>query len=105
MIVVGVLLVVLAALFVAGFLLAPGGTTEAEFYDLILPNLSARTLVLIGVVLGLLFAFGLSLVRSRIAAWSRRREARRASAARVTGEGTDQDAALDPFAAPAPEVR
>ena len=72
----GVLLVVLAALFVVGFLLAPGGTTEAEFYGLILPNLSARALVVLGLVLGLAIAFGLSLVRSRVTRWSQRRKAR-----------------------------
>lgn len=83
MIVVGVLLIVLAALFVAGFVLAPGGNTEAEFFGLILPNLSARTLILVGLALGLVLALGFSVVRSRIAAWSKRRKARRLAAAQA----------------------
>jgi hypothetical protein len=106
MIVVAVLLVLLAALLLAGFALEPGGSTEAEFYGLILPNLSARTLVLLGAVLGLFFAFGLSLIRSRVARWSRRRRTRRAAAAAapVGAEGID-GAPIDPFDAPAPEAR
>jgi uncharacterized protein HemY len=106
MILVGVLLVVLAALFVAGFMLEAGGSTEAEFYGLILPNLSARTLVLLGVVLGLLIAFGLGLIRSRIARWSQRRRARRAAAATpVSVDDLGEAAPVDPFTAPTPETR
>jgi hypothetical protein len=108
MIVVGVLLVVLAALFLAGFVLSAGGSTEAEFYGLILPNLSARALVLIGLALGLVLAFSLGLVKSRVVSWNRRRRARRAAAAAQApaGDGgTDEEPALEPFPAPASEVR
>ena len=103
MIVVGVLLVVLAALFLAGFVLASGGSTEAEFFGLILPNLSARALVLIGLALGLVIAFGFGLVRSRVASWARRRRTRRAAAAARTSVDGDEPTVY--FSRPAPEAR
>jgi hypothetical protein len=107
MIVVGVLLVLLAALFVVGFVLASGGSTEAEFYGLILPNLSARTLVLLGLTLGLALALGFGIVRGRIARWSRRRKARRAAAeSLVGGDGlAGEPAESYPTQSPAPEAR
>ncbi len=112
MIVVGILLVVLASLLVVGFALEPGGSTEAEFFGLILPNLSARTLVLLGVVLGLLVAIGFALIRSAISRWSQRRRVRRAAAATAAATAAaaapigvaSVDTAIDPFAAPAPET-
>jgi hypothetical protein len=96
MIVVGLLLVVLALLVVAGLVLGTGGSTAVEFFGLILPNLTARTLVLAGVGLGLLTAFGLGLMRGSVSRWRRRRRARRLAAARapVGGDGLDED---DPF--------
>ena len=108
MIVVGVLLVLLAALFMVGFVLASGGSTEAEFYGLILPNLSARALVLLGLTLGLALALGFGIVRGRIARWSRRRKARRAAAAEspVGGDGlAGEPAESYPTQSPAPEAR
>jgi hypothetical protein len=99
----GVLLVVLAALFVAGFVLAPGGTTEAEFYGLILPNLSARALVLLGLVLGLTIAFGLSLVRSRVTRWSQRRKARTAATASPEDTQELDTSSLDVYPQPSHE--
>lgn len=98
----GILLVVLAALLVAGFVLAPGGTTEAEFYGLILPNLSARTLVVLGLALGLVIAFGLSLVRSRITRWSQRRKARAAATAADLDTRELDSSSMDVYA-PSPE--
>jgi hypothetical protein len=105
MIVVGVLLVVLAALFLAGFVLAAGGSTEAEFYGLILPNLSARVLVLLGLVAGLVLAFGFGLIRSRIARWARRRRARKAAAAASADGGEVTDMPTAEFSKAAPEAR
>ncbi len=105
MIAVGVLLVVLAALFLVGFVLAAGGSTEAEFYGLILPNLSARTLVLIGLALGLVLAFGLGLVKVSFASWRRRRRARRTAEAAIEADTAEQDISLEPIAAPAAESR
>jgi hypothetical protein len=99
----GVLLVVLAALFVAGFVLAPGGTTEAEFYGLILPNLSARTLVVLGLALGLVIAFGLSLVQSRVTRWSQRRKARAATTADPDATQELDSSSRDVYSQPSPE--
>jgi hypothetical protein len=94
-VVVGVLLVVLAGVLLAGLVLAPGGSTQVDFYGLILPNLSARTLVLAGLAAGLLLALGALLVRTRIAHWSRRRRTRRHAASRapVGAEGLGNDGA------------
>jgi hypothetical protein len=99
----GVLLVVLAALFVAGFVLAPGGTTEAEFYGLILPNLSARTLVVLGLALGLVIAFGLSLVQSRVTRWSQRRKARAATTTDPDATQELDSSSMDVYSQTSPE--
>jgi hypothetical protein len=92
MIVIGLLLIALAALLSAGVLMKPGGSAEIEFFGLILPNLSARTLVLCGVVIGLLAALGLGLVRGQIA---RRRRRRRAADRQRARMAVTQDE--DPF--------
>jgi hypothetical protein len=67
MIAVGLLLVALAVVVLVGLVSAPGGSTDAHFFGLILPNLSARALVLLGLATGLLFAIGLGSVRRRLA--------------------------------------
>jgi hypothetical protein len=91
MIVVGLLLILLAGLVLAGLLAAPGGSTEVEFFGLILPNLPARTLVLVGLVLGLVAAVGVSLMRRAASGWARRRRDRRAAEAKATTDHRDDD--------------
>jgi hypothetical protein len=91
MIIVGLLLIVFAALLIAGVVLVPGSTSEIEFFGLILPNLSARALVIVGLLLGLTAACGLALVRGQI---TRRRRFRAANRARARLQATQTD---DPF--------
>lgn len=81
MIVVGALIVVLAALVVTGLMLSPGGETQIDFYGIILPNLSARSLVLTGVVLTLIVLFGLWLIKTSTRRWLRARKNRRSEPA------------------------
>jgi hypothetical protein len=61
---VGVLLLLIVVLILAGLVSGAGGAAAADFYGLVLPDASARTLVLAGFVLGLLAAAGWSLVAS-----------------------------------------
>ena len=106
MIVVGVLLVALAALLAVGFALTSGGSTEAGFYGLILPNLSARVLVLLGVVLGLSMALGIALIRACVARWRRRRRARRLAAGSPVGaEGLEAEDDFPLYPQPQAEPR
>jgi membrane protein implicated in regulation of membrane protease activity len=94
MIVIGLLLIAIAVLILAGLLLAPGSSAEVEFFGLILPNLSARTLVLSGLLLGLVAALGLSLVRAQLRQWRRIRERRRSRPAPAGAAGQSDE---DPF--------
>jgi hypothetical protein len=91
MIVVGMLLIVLASVLVIGVALAPGSTSEIEFFGLILPNLPARGLLLAGVLIGLLAASGAGLVRGEV---RRRRRFRAANRARARLQAAQTD---DPF--------
>jgi hypothetical protein len=75
MVVIGLLLVVVAAGVAVGLALVPGATTEMDFYGLHLPNLPARSLVLLGVVIGIVFMLGLSMIRWGFVSASRRRKA------------------------------
>ena len=91
MIVVGLLLLALVGLVLTGLLIASGGSTEAEFFGLVLPNLSARALVLVGLVLGLLAALGVGAIRGAAGRWSRRRRERRTVEAKSTTDRGDDD--------------
>jgi hypothetical protein len=88
MIVVGLLLIALAALLFAGVVMTPGSTAEIEFFGLVLPNLSARALVLTGVTIGLLAALGVGAIRGQLA---RRRRARIASRQRARATAPEED--------------
>ncbi|HEV2087088.1 MAG TPA: hypothetical protein VGR21_02130 [Cryptosporangiaceae bacterium] len=84
MVVIGLLLVVLAVVFAVGLMLTPGGQTEIEFFGLVLPNLPARTLVLMGLAAGVVFVLGLRVMRWGLSAAARRRRERKEAAAAVT---------------------
>ena len=88
MIVIGLLLVALAALLFTGIVMKPGSTAEIEFFGLILPNLSARALVLTGVTIGLVAALGAGVIRAQ---FSRRRRVRLASRQRASTTTREED--------------
>lgn len=73
MVPVGVLLIVLAVAFGAGFLGSSGESADIQFYGLKLQDLPARNLVILGIVTGLILALGAESVRWGTARWRRRR--------------------------------
>jgi uncharacterized membrane protein len=88
MIIVGLLLIALAALLFAGFVMAPGTTAEIEFFGLVLPNLSARALLVTGITIGLVAALGAGVIRGELA---RRRRSRIASRQRARTADREED--------------
>lgn len=80
MVIIGVLLVLLAVLAVAGLLLTPGGTTSIELFGLTVEPVDARSLVVTGLVGGIVLMFGLWLVKAGIGRRLRRRRERKAAA-------------------------
>jgi FtsZ-interacting cell division protein ZipA len=82
MVLLGLLLAAVAIALGVGLALQPGGElTNIHFFGLNLPNLNSRTLVLIGIVIGILFMLGVSLIRAGFAAAARRRRERKAEKA------------------------
>ncbi len=73
MVPVGVLLLVLAVAFGVGFLVSPGDSADIQFYGLMLQDLPARSLVILGVITGLIAALGAESVRWGTVRWRRRR--------------------------------
>lgn len=73
MVPVGVLLIVLAVAFGAGFLGSSGESADIQFYGLKLQDLPARNLVILGIITGLILALGAESVRWGTARWRRRR--------------------------------
>jgi len=73
MVPVGVLLLVFAVAFGAGFLFSPGDSADIGFYGLMLQDLPARSLVILGIITGLIAALGAESIRWGTARWRRRR--------------------------------
>lgn len=73
MVPVGVLLLILSVAFGVGFLVAPGESADIQFYGLMLQDLPARNLVILGMITGLIAAAGAESIRWGTARWRRRR--------------------------------
>lgn len=78
MVLLGLLLAAVAIALGVGLALQPGDTANVHFFGLNLPNLNGRTLVLVGIAIGILFMIGLSFIRWGFAIARRRRRARKA---------------------------
>ncbi|MGH3545501.1 MAG: hypothetical protein ACRDPW_06205 [Mycobacteriales bacterium] len=92
MVPVGVLLLVLAVAFGAGFLVAPGDSADVEFYGLMLQDLSARNLVVVGSITGFIAALGAESIRWGTARWRRRRRIARKKERELDAERTHGEA-------------
>lgn len=77
MVPVGVLLMVLAVVFGVGFLVSPGESADIQFYGLMLKDLPARNLVVLGFVAGLIATLGAGSVRWGTVRWHRQRLSRK----------------------------
>lgn len=77
MVLLGLLLAAVAIALGVGLALQPGDTANVHFFGLNLPNLNGRTLVLVGIAIGILFMIGLSFIRWGFAIARRRRRARK----------------------------
>ncbi len=93
MVVIGLLLVVLAAVFAVGLMFTSGGQTDIQFFGLELTNLSARTLVLMGLAAGVAFMLGLRLTGWGLGSAARRRRERKDAAAALVAAERDAEQA------------
>ena len=78
MVLLGLLLAAVAIALGVGLALQPGDTANVHFFGLNLPNLNGRTLILVGIAIGILFMVGLSFIRWGFAIARRRRRERKA---------------------------
>jgi len=98
MVLLGLLLAAVAIALGVGLALQPGDTANVHFFGLNIPNLNGRTLVLIGVAIGVLFMVGLWFIKWGISVSRRRRRARKAEkralaeAKREAAEAREQEA-------------
>jgi len=81
MVLLGLLLAAVAIALGVGLALQPGDTANVHFFGLNIPNLNGRTLVLIGIAIGILFMVGLSFMRWGFSMAKRRRRERKADKA------------------------
>jgi hypothetical protein len=101
MVLLGLLLAAVAIALGVGLALQPGTeSTTVHFFGLNLPNLNGRTLILIGVGIGILFMVGLTFIRSGLAAASRRRRERKALKAAAVEPKREPAGARDQEAPP-----
>lgn len=99
MVPVGVLLLVLAVAFGVGFLVSPGDSADIQFYGLMLQDLSARNLVILGIITGLIAALGAESIRWGTARWRRRRRIARKKERELDAERASAEAEQEPAGA------
>ncbi|MGH3802589.1 MAG: hypothetical protein ACRDTD_21185, partial [Pseudonocardiaceae bacterium] len=93
----------LSVAFGLGFLVAPGESADIQFYGLMLQDLPARNLVMLGIITGLIAAAGAESIRWGTARWRRRRRiARKKERELAAAQATDST--TTPSAADADEV-
>ncbi|MFG1920487.1 hypothetical protein [Cryptosporangium sp. NPDC048952] len=95
MVLLGLLLAAVAIALGVGLALQPGDTANVHFFGLNIPNLNGRTLILIGIAIGILFMVGVSLIRWGFAIARRRRRERKA-AKRALADAQRDPAQHDP---------
>ncbi|GAA0263538.1 hypothetical protein [Cryptosporangium japonicum] len=79
MVLLGLLLAAVAIALGVGLALQPGDTANVHFFGLNIPNLNGRTLILVGIAIGILFMIGVSFIRWGFAIARRRRRERKAA--------------------------
>ncbi|SHN02594.1 hypothetical protein [Cryptosporangium aurantiacum] len=95
MVLLGLLLAAVAIALGVGLALQPGDTANVHFFGLNIPNLNGRTLVLIGVAIGILFMLGLWFMRWGFSVSKRRRRERKANKAALAGAKREPDDARE----------
>ncbi|EXG79297.1 hypothetical protein [Cryptosporangium arvum] len=93
MVLLGLLLAAVAIALGVGLALQPGDTANVHFFGLNIPNLNGRTLILVGIAIGILFMIGVSFIRWGFAIARRRRRERKA--AKRASIGTPIEAPAD----------
>ena len=78
MVLLGLLLAAVAIALGVGLALQPGDTANVHFFGLNIPNLNGRTLILLGIAIGILFMIGISFMRWGFSIARRRRRRRKA---------------------------
>ncbi|MFI5955584.1 hypothetical protein [Cryptosporangium sp. NPDC051539] len=85
MVLLGLLLAAVAIALGVGLALQPGDTANVHFFGLNIPNLNGRTLILVGVAIGILFMLGLWFIKWGFAVSARRRRTKKAAKAAAAG--------------------
>lgn len=108
MVLLGLLLAAVAIALGVGLALQPGDTANVHFFGLNIPNLNGRTLILIGVAIGVLFMLGLWLIKWGISLSRKRRRERKAAKRALAAEAQREAAEpreQDPRSRPEPDQR